>query len=174
LNVLKVGMLGRLISIVHLLRRSIFAARTSEWRSSSVMVWPNFSNEGHAMRKILTMLVAAAVIGTTLVATSGTADARWGYGWGGGWRGGWGYAGGWHGGWGYRGWGYRGWGYRGWGYPGVAGFAAGAVIGSAIAAAPYTSFPRAYYVGYGYGVYPYAPPPVYSGYGYGYGYGCGC
>jgi len=121
------------------------------------------------MRKILTLMVAVAAIGTTLVATSGTADARWGYGWGGGWRGGLGYAGGWHGG-----WGNRGWGYRGWGYPGVAGFAAGAVIGSAIAAAPYTSFPRAYYVGYGYGYYPYAPAPVYSGYGYGYGYGCGC
>jgi hypothetical protein len=108
------------------------------------------------MRKALTMLVAVAAIGATLVATSGTANARWGYDW----RGGWGYAGGWHGG----------WGYRGWGYPGVAGFAAGAVIGSAIAAAPYTSIPRAYYVGYGYGYYPYAPPPVYVGYGY----GCGC
>jgi hypothetical protein len=108
------------------------------------------------MRKALTMLVAVAAIGATLVATSGTANARWGYDW----RGGWGYAGGWHGG----------WGYRGWGYPGVAGFAAGAVIGSAIAAAPYTSIPRAYCVGYGYGYYPYAPPPVYVGYGY----GCGC
>jgi hypothetical protein len=122
------------------------------------------------------MLVAAAAIGTTLLATSGTADARWGYGWGGGWRGGGGYAGGWHGGWGYRGWGYRGGGYRGWGYPGLAGFAAGAVIGSAIAAAPYTSYPSAYYVGYG--QFPYAYPPVYAGYGYGYGngygYGCGC
>ena len=104
------------------------------------------------MKKVLTMLVAAAAIGTVLVATSGTANARWGYGW----RGGWGYAGG--------------WGYRGWGYPGVAGFAAGAVIGSAIAAAPYTSFPGAYYVGYGY--YPTVYPPVYAGYGY--VYGCGC
>jgi hypothetical protein len=62
---------------------------------------------------------------------------RWGGGWG-GWHGG-GWHGGWHGGWG------RGW---GWG-----GFAAGAVIGSALAA-PY------YYGGYyPYGYYPAYPAP---------------
>lgn len=41
------------------------------------------------MRKFLTALVAVAVIGTAAIATSGTAEARWGHGWG--WRGGWGW-----------------------------------------------------------------------------------
>jgi hypothetical protein len=39
------------------------------------------------MRKFLTALVAVAAIGVAVVATSSTADARWGGGWG--WRGGW-------------------------------------------------------------------------------------
>jgi hypothetical protein len=34
------------------------------------------------MRKILTALAAAAAIGATVLATSGTAEARWGWGWG--------------------------------------------------------------------------------------------
>ena len=39
------------------------------------------------MRKFLTALVAVTVIGAAALATSSTADARWGGGWG--WRGGW-------------------------------------------------------------------------------------
>jgi hypothetical protein len=85
------------------------------------------------MKKILTALVAALAIGAMAVATSSTADARW-YGGGWGWRGG-------------------GWGW-GWGAP----FVAGAVIGGALAAAPY-------YSGY-YGYYPQGYP-YYPGY-----YGC--
>ena len=82
------------------------------------------------MRKILTALVAAAIIGGAALATSAPAYA---------WRGGW-----------------------GWGW-GLGGFAAGAIVGSALAA-PY------YYAPYGYyGPYPYAPPPcvwrrVWNGY----------
>ncbi len=64
------------------------------------------------MRKLLTALVAAASISAAAIAVSSPADAYWR---GGGWRGG-----GWHGGY--------------WG-PGL-GFAAGAVIGGALAA-PY-------------------------------------
>jgi len=64
------------------------------------------------MKKILGVLVAAALSGATLVATSSSADARWGWGYG-GWRGAWGYGGGW----GYRGVGCcGGWGYRGLGW----------------------------------------------------------
>ena len=86
------------------------------------------------MKKILIALVAATTIGVTALATSSTADARYGYGWG---RAGWGY-----GGWGYGGWGRGGWGYGGWGYGGYGygGFAAGAVIGGALAASPYYTF----------------------------------
>jgi hypothetical protein len=97
------------------------------------------------MRKFLTVLVAIAAIGVTAVATSGTADARWGGG------------GGWHGGGGWRGGGWRG----GWGW-GPGPFVAGALIGGALAA-PY------YYGGYGYG-YGYGPGP-YGPYGP-YPYGC--
>jgi hypothetical protein len=74
------------------------------------------------MRKSLTALAAAAVIGLTALATSNPANAwgRWGPGWG------------WHGGW-------------GWG-PGP--FVAGAVVGGALAA-PY--YYRGYPYGpYGY------------------------
>jgi hypothetical protein len=85
------------------------------------------------MKKMVTALVVAASLATTAIATSGTAEARWGGG--GGWHGGWG-GGGWRGGWG----------------PGL-GFAAGALVGGAIASSYY----------YPYGYYPY-------GYGYGYGY----
>jgi hypothetical protein len=93
--------------------------------------------EVNVMRKILTALVAAASISAAALAMSSPAEAWHGGGWhGGGWRGG-GYGGGY------------------WG-PGV-GFAAGAIIGGALAA-PY------YYGGYPYGY----------GYGYGYPYGPGC
>jgi hypothetical protein len=84
------------------------------------------------MRKFLTAIVAVVAIGTAALATSGTAEARWG----GGWRGG--------GGWGWRG----GW---GWG-PGP--FVAGALVGGALAA-PY------YYGAYG-PYYPYGPYPYYG------------
>jgi hypothetical protein len=47
------------------------------------------------MKKFLTVLVAAVLSGVAVVGTSSSADARWGWGYG-GWRGGWGY-----GGWGY-------------------------------------------------------------------------
>ncbi len=81
------------------------------------------------MRKILTTLAVAGSLAVAAVATSGPALA---------WRGGWG---GWHGGW-------------GWGGPAI-GFAAGALVGSALAAP--------YYGGYGYpygGYYGYAPYPL--------------
>jgi len=80
------------------------------------------------MRKILTALVAAAAIGVAALATSSTADARWG-GWHGGWRGGWGW---------------------GWG-PGP--FVAGAIVGGALAAPyyygyyPYGPYAYPYYYG---------------------------
>jgi len=90
------------------------------------------------MKRMLTALVAAATIAGAAVATSAPAEARWG----GGGRGG------------------------GWGW-GLGGFAAGAIVGSALAA-PY------YYGGYGpygyYGApYPYYGPPcvwrrVWNGY----------
>lgn len=97
------------------------------------------------MRKILTVLIAAAAIGVTAVATSSTADARWGGGWG------------WHGGWGWRG----GW---GWG-PGP--FIAGAVIGGALASPYYYGYGPYYPYAYGaygpYGSY-YGCPRVWNGY----------
>jgi len=83
------------------------------------------------MRKSLTALVAIAAIGVAPLATSSTADARYGGGWG---RGG-GY--GWRGGWGWC--------------PGP--FVAGALIGGAIAAPYYYGY-RPYYP---YGPYPYGP-----------------
>jgi len=92
------------------------------------------------MRKLLTVLVAAATLVGAAVATSGSAQARWGgYG---GWRGG-------------------GW---GWGW-GAGGFVAGALVGSALAAPYY--YPYGYY-GY-YGAYPYYGAPciwrrVWNGY----------
>jgi len=73
------------------------------------------------MRKILTAVAIAATLGLTALATSSPADAWWRGGWG--WRGGW------------------------WG-PGP--FVAGAVVGGALAAAPY------------YGYYPYGPYPYYG------------
>lgn len=94
------------------------------------------------MKKIATILLAAISLGAAALLTSSSADARWvGYG---GWR---------HGG------GY-GWGYRGWGW---APFAAGAVIGGALAAPyyyPYGPYPYYYYY------YPYGPYPSYYYYGY--------
>jgi hypothetical protein len=85
------------------------------------------------MRKIL---IAAAVAGAALLTVSGPADARRvGHGWHGNHA--------WHGGW-RHGWrGHRGW---GWGWGAGAGFAAGALVGSALAA-PY------YYGGPGYYAY---------------------
>jgi hypothetical protein len=125
---------------------------------------------GDEMRKILITLVAAATLGMTALATSSSAEARWGYGgWG---RAGWGYGGWGRGGWGYRGWGYRGWGYGGWG---LGGFAAGALAGAAIASTPY--YPYAGYYPYAPGYYAYAPTyyvPTYYGYITTFGGGCGC
>ncbi len=91
------------------------------------------------MKKFLIALVAAMLVGATALATSSTAEARWGYGWG---HPAWGY----RGGWGYGGW-RHGWGYGGWGYGALA---AGAFVGAALAA-PYYS-------------YPYAPYPYYASY----------
>jgi hypothetical protein len=75
------------------------------------------------MRKFLTALVTVASLAAVAMATSSTAEARWGGGWrGGGWRGG------------------------GWGY-GAGGFVAGALVGSALAA-PYGYYgygPSPYY-----------------------------
>jgi hypothetical protein len=80
------------------------------------------------MRKFLTVVVAVASIGAAALATSSSADARWGGGWGGGWRGGW-----------------------GWG-PGP--FVAGALVAGAIAAPYYYGY-GPYYP---YGPYPYYGP----------------
>jgi hypothetical protein len=68
----------------------------------------------------------------------------WRGGWGGGWRGGWRRG---------PGWGYRGWGYRGYGWGPAAvvwGLAAGAVVGSALAAPGYYGPGPAYGPGPGY------------------------
>jgi len=87
------------------------------------------------MRKVLTAVAAAAIIGLTALASSSPAEAwgRWGWGPGWGWRGGWGWGPG----------------------PFWGGVAAGAVVGGAIAAAPY--YPYGYYYGYG-------CRPVWNGY----------
>lgn len=95
---------------------------------------------------------ALTLSGPTLGSSVGSSQIDkvwWRGGWGGGWRGGW------HGGWG-RGWGYRGY---GWGPAAVVGgLAAGAVVGSALAAPGY------YGPGPGYGAGPgYGPGPGYSG-----------
>ena len=75
--------------------------------------------------------------------SAGQVDKVW-WGWrGGGW--------GWRGGWGYRpwGWGYRPWGWRGgWGW-GPGAFAAGAVVGTAAAAAAYNGCWRRVWGPYG-------------------------
>src|ERR1700722_7344595 len=116
------------------------------------------------MKKILIVLVAAALSGAAFLGTSKAAEARWGYYGGWGSHGGWGY----RGGGGYRGgWGYRGVGYRGWGPVwGPGGFAAGAVIGAALAT-PYYYYPTPAYPAYYYYSY---PAPAY----YYYGVGPGC
>jgi hypothetical protein len=82
--------------------------------------------EVDVMRKILTAVAAAALIGVTALASSSPANAwgRWGWGWGPG--------------------------------PFWGGVAAGAVVGGAIAASPYyyrPYYPYPYY-GYGYGCRP--------------------
>jgi hypothetical protein len=89
------------------------------------------------MRKIVTILVAAATIAVAALASSGAAEARWGGGWGGGWRGGW-------------------WGPG----PVIGGFVAGAVVGSALAN------PYGYYgpYPYGYGGAPCVWRTVWNGY----------
>jgi hypothetical protein len=103
------------------------------------------------MKKVVTAFVMAASLATAAIATSGTAEARWGWGGGGGWHGG--------------GWGWRG----GWWGPG-AGFAAGALVGGAIASSYY--YPYGGYYPYGYGGYgPYYGRPcvwrrVWNGYGW--------
>jgi hypothetical protein len=93
------------------------------------------------MKKIMTVLVAVAMIGAAALAGSATASAR-------GWHG--------HGGWHGRG---------GWGPgPAFGGFVAGALLGGALAAPYY--YPYGYY-GY-YGPYPYRRPcywrTVWNGY----------
>src|SRR5271170_2336370 len=105
------------------------------------------------MKRILTALIAAAVVGGTLLAMPSVANARWGYGAGYrgvGYRGfGVGYRG-----YGYRGVGYRGFGYRGFGYSGY-GYGGG-------------------YAYPGYGIVISAPvsySPMYYFYGHS---GCGC
>jgi len=101
------------------------------------------------------VLVAAALSGFAVVGTSSSADARWGWGYGGSW--------------GYRGVGCcgGGWGYRGLGW-GPGGFAAGAAIGAALAT-PYYYYPVPAYPAYYYYSY---PAPAYYYYGVGSG-GCG-
>src|ERR1700743_3143117 len=42
------------------------------------------NHEGNVMRKIVIALVAATTLAATALATSAPANARWGYGWGGG------------------------------------------------------------------------------------------
>jgi BA14K-like protein len=85
---------------------------------------------------------AAPISATALTnaAPSNVEQIRWAGGWGGG-----------------RGWGWRGggWGGRGWGW-GAGGFAAGAIIGGAIASAPYYYGGGPYYGGY------YAAPGYYA------------
>ena len=79
------------------------------------------------MKRLLTALLAATVIGTTALAFSSTADAQWGYR--GGFRGGfggYGFRGGYGGGGGY---GFRG-GYGGYGYGGGYGAGYGAIPGA--------------------------------------------
>jgi hypothetical protein len=105
------------------------------------------------MKKIVTAFAVAAMLATAAVATSGTAEARWGGGWHGGWGGGWR-----GGGWGGGGWG-GGWGCCGWGGWWGPAFATGVAAG-AVASYPYWGGDY----GYGYG----------NGYGYGSGNGNGC
>jgi hypothetical protein len=90
------------------------------------------------MKKVLAVLVAAALSGVAVLGTSSSAEARW-WGWG-------------YGGWGYRGGCCGGWGYRGLGW-GPGGFAAGAVVGAALAT-PYYYYPVPAYPTYYYYSYP--------------------
>jgi len=93
------------------------------------------SIEVNVMRKILTAVAAAALIGVTALASSSPAEAwgRWGWGWGPG--------------------------------PFWGGLAAGAVVGGAIAASPYYYRPYYPYGYYGYGPgYGYRCQPVWTGY----------
>jgi hypothetical protein len=83
------------------------------------------------MRKFLSVLIAVAALGVAAVATSGTAEARWGYGWHGGW--------GWRGGWG--------WGPGPW----IAGAAVGAAIAAPYYYGGYGGYGPYYPYGYGYG-----------------------
>jgi hypothetical protein len=95
------------------------------------------SIEVDVMRKILTAVAAAALIGVTALASSSPAEAwgRWGWGWGPG--------------------------------PFIGGLAAGAVVGGAIAASPYYYRPYYPYGYYGYGPgYGYRCPPAWNGYGW--------
>ncbi len=92
------------------------------------------------MRRIIPLMVAAALAVPLL--TPAPAQAWWRGGYGGGY-GGFGH--------GYYGHGYGGYGYRGYGVgAGIAGFALGTVLGAGLAA-PYYAPPPVYY----------APPPVY-------------
>lgn len=97
------------------------------------------------MRKILTALVAAASLAAAVVATSGTAEARW-VG-----RGGWGWGPG----------------------PFIGGLAAGALVGTALAAPYYYGGYYPYPYGYYGGPYPYRPC-VWRRWWNGYGWVRGC
>jgi hypothetical protein len=117
------------------------------------------------MKKILTALIAAAVVGGTLLSMPSGANARWGYGAGYrgvGYRGfGVGYRGYGYRGVGYRGFGYRGFGYSGYGYGGGYGYAGSYGYGGGYA-----------YPGYGVVIpAPVSYSPVYYFYGHS---GCGC
>ena len=79
-------------------------------------------------------IMAAAIVGSSLMLAAAPAQARWH---------------GHHGGWHHHGWHHGG----GWG-AGIAGFAAGAILGSALAPGPY--------YGYGYGPPAYAYEPGYA------------
>lgn len=76
------------------------------------------------------LIMAAAMLGSGLLLASAPAQARW------------------HGGWHHGGWHHGGWHRGGWGWGAGAGFAAGALLGSALA--------QPYY--YGEPAYAYEPP----------------
>jgi hypothetical protein len=110
--------------------QSTFTGKWELKRRGRLVSRNNIIVRGNPMRKFLSVLIAVAALGVAAVATSGTAEARWGYGWHGGW--------GWRGGW-------------GWG-PGP--WIAGAAVGAAIAAPYYYGGYGPYYPygpGYGYG-----------------------
>jgi hypothetical protein len=119
---------GRILSVSFSLR----SPKNGNFRNEGLFGSHKTPCRGDVMRKVLTAIAVAGSLAVASVATSAPALA---------WRGGWG---GWHGGW-------------GWGGPAV-GFAAGALIGSALAAPYYYGGGYAPYGYYGYAPYPYAGP----------------